>query len=312
MGGIFMKASAVCALILTLALSACGAPESTAPESAEAPKAASAPASSETEAPPPPVALESLEWKSDHVVLTLVPQEYEAGPDNLPAGFSLPEEAREFFLNGYAEEFGPEVLPLMQYDIATGDVNGDGEEDYIVSALPQVMYFGNSPAPAYLFYSQPDSGYRRAGFASSGTYLLLDTSSFGLPDRLYSAFGYRLAFNGADGYEDVSVPPAQDVFHLGGLLVSPPQTNGGSVRVPFFIKSDIHVGCYIAACFKSEAGRLENPCVWLTLPDGAYALSDGENGFGWDIGADLFLRPGAELQEGEILYPDEIQFVPAG
>ena len=146
-----MKASAVCALILTLALSACGAPESTAPESAEAPEAASAPASSETEAPPPPVALESLEWKSDHVVLTLVPQEYEAGPDNLPAGFSLPEEAREFFLNGYAEEFGPEVLPLMQYDIAAGDVNGDGEEDYIVSALPQVMYFGNSPAPAYLF-----------------------------------------------------------------------------------------------------------------------------------------------------------------
>ena len=35
--------------------------------------------------------------------------EYEAGEDNLPVGFSLPAEAEDFFLAGYAEEFGPEV-----------------------------------------------------------------------------------------------------------------------------------------------------------------------------------------------------------
>ena len=96
-----MKTSALFALPLSLALAltACGAPtaapapesaasESAVPESAAAPEASPAPAPAGTEVPPPPVALESLEWKSDHVVLALESGEYEAGEDNLPVGFS--------------------------------------------------------------------------------------------------------------------------------------------------------------------------------------------------------------------------------
>ena len=317
-----MKTSALFALPLSLALalSACGAPaaapapesaasHSAATESAAAPEASPAPAPAGTEVPPPPVALDSLEWKSDHVLLALESGEYEAGEDNLPVGFSLPAEAEDFFLTGYAEEFGPEVLPLMRYDIAAGDVNGDGARDYIVSALPQAMYFGNSPAPAYFFHSQPGGGYRMAYFSlAQPVYRFLDTGENGLPDLLFFSSGRTLSYDGASAYEFSDGSPESRSYNL---LSSKPEADGSALRVPVCLNYGLPENCCIAAYFKSEADRLEEAAVWLTMPDGSRAFTGSEGFSLWDCGADLRLRDGAALGEDELLFPDEIQFVPA-
>lgn len=65
-------------------LAACSAPAPEIPERSEPPRE---PLSTEVQ---PPVAIKSLEWKSDHVVLTLEPEWYDVGTDNLPEGLSLP------------------------------------------------------------------------------------------------------------------------------------------------------------------------------------------------------------------------------
>ena len=317
-----MKTSALFALPLSLALalSACGAPaaapapesaasQSAATESAAAPEASPAPAPAGTEVPPPPVALDSREWKSDHVLLALESGEYEAGEDNLPVGFSLPAEAEAFFLTGYAEEFGPEVLPLMRYDIAAGDVNGDGARDYIVSALPQAMYFGNSPAPAYFFHSQPGGGYRMAYFSlAQPVYRFLDTGENGLPDLLFFSSGRTLSYDGASAYEFSDGSPESRSYNL---LSSKPEADGSALRVPVCLNYGLPENCCIAAYLKSEADRLEEAAVWLTMPDGSRAFTGSEGFSLWDCGADLRLRDGAALGEDELLFPDEIQFVPA-
>ena len=46
------------------------------------------------------------------------------------------------------------------------------------------------------------------------------------------------------------------------------------------------------------------------MPDGSRAFTGSEGFSLWDCGADLRLRDGAALGEDELLFPDEIQFVP--
>ncbi|MFR9190465.1 MAG: hypothetical protein ACLVL7_09730, partial [Anaerotruncus massiliensis (ex Togo et al. 2019)] len=181
-------------------------------------------------------------------LLALESGEYEAGEDNLPVGFSLPAEAEDFFLTGYAEEFGPEVLPLMRYDIAAGDVNGDGARDYIVSALPQAMYFGNSPAPAYFFHSQPGGGYRMAYFSlAQPVYRFLDTGENGLPDLLFFSSGRTLSYDGASAYEFSDGSPESRSYNL---LSSKPEADGSALRVPVCLNYGLPENCCIAAYFK--------------------------------------------------------------
>lgn len=207
------------------------------------------------------MALDSLEWKSDHVLLALESGEYEAGEDNLPVGFSLPAEAEDFFLAGYAEEFGPEVLPLMRYDIAAGDVNGDGARDYIVSALPQAMCFGNSPAPAYFFHSQPGGGYRMAYFSlAQPVYRFLDTGENGLPDLLFNASGRTLSYDGASAYEFSDGSPESRSYNL---LSSKPEADGSALRV----RSASITGSRKTATSRPISNR--RPTGWRKPPSGS-------------------------------------------
>lgn len=138
----------------------------------------------------------------------------------------------------------------MQYDIAAGDVNGDG----IVAARPQSMYIGSMmPPPAYLFYSQPDGGYRRAGFTYPEiTYRFPDTATNGPTDR--TVVGVQYTFDGIQGYTRPFYRPEDPP-------VSSFKVGGDIVRILFSIISDAPENCYISGYFKSEADILESPLL---------------------------------------------------
>lgn len=221
--------------------------------------------------------------------------EYEAGEDNLPVGFSLPAEAEDFFLTGYAEEFGLEVLPLMRYDIAAGDVNGDGARDYIVSALPQACTSGIRPRPP--ISSTPSRAEATAWriFPSRSPFTASSTpAKTACPTCSSFPPGGRSPMTGASAYEFSDGSPESRSYNL---LSSKPEADGSALRVPVCLNYGLPENCCIAAYFKSEADRLEEAAVWLTMPDGSRAFTGSEGFSLWDCGADLRL-PGRRGARG--------------
>ena len=340
-----MKRFAAACCCLLFGLAACSAPPgpeaasvpAPAPSTSSAPSASSAPSVSsapEGAKNAPPVALESLSWKSDHVALTLEATRYEAGPDNLPEGISLPQQLAQYFQNDYIrefveeqaswgtrrypEEYPPEMLPenlsMNYYSIASDDLNGDGISDYLIAAgFDNLLYYiGNNPIMANLFYSLPQGSYGKADlFCEQSSYRFLDSCTNGLPDLLYGYTGGWLSFDGVEDYVFPAESPELGLIHgHEGLDISYPEVNGTTARIYFSRRWGTPDNCYIAVSFKSNEDLLESPYVWAMSGEDSYALTKGNSSTGGYV--TLHLRPGAALSEDEYLLFDEIQYVPAG